>query len=303
MAAIRPRFAAWSYLLYTGSVVLLGAAVALLSYLSARHGAGAYALFSLLVLLAFAVSAVGLERSGGHPIAAGLFSFTTVVLFAAFVLALWAWFGWLSTSSAGFAGFDVARIAFFALVLLAALASLSRFRFPLLMLAVVVFSWLLVTDLVSGGGDWSAVVTFAVGLCFLAAAVSVDIGESRPYGFWLHVASGATIGGSLLWFLHHGDFEWALIALAGLAYVRFADALDRSSWAVLGSLGILAAATHFAAAWSHTGFSPAIATSTVDDRGWVPAVVFGVAGTLLMLVGGVLARRSAARAAARTADR
>ncbi|HEY7398360.1 MAG TPA: hypothetical protein VH538_08665 [Gaiellaceae bacterium] len=297
MAAIKPRFAAWSYLLYAGSFVLLGAAVALLAYLSSRHGAGAYALLSLLLLLAFAASAVGLERAGGHPIAAGLFAFTSVTLFGAFVLALWAWFGWLGTSSAGFAGFDVARLAFFALTLIAAWAALSRFRFPLLMLAVVQLAWLFVTDLVSGGGDWSAVVTFVVGLCFLGAAVSVDGGPNRPYGFWLHVAAGLTIGGSLLWFLHHGDFEWALIAVAGLVYVQLADVLVRSSWAVLGSVGVLAAATHFASAWSHTGISPAIASSGVD-RGWVPAVVFGVAGTLLMLLGGVLARRAQSRAAA-----
>ncbi|HEX6761378.1 MAG TPA: hypothetical protein VF094_01125 [Gaiellaceae bacterium] len=292
MEAIKPRFAAWSYLLYVGSFVLLGAAVALLAYLSSRHGAGVYALCALLVMLAFAVSAVGLERAGGHPIAAGLFAFTSVTLFGAFVLALWAWFGWLAASSAGFAGFDVARLAFFALMLLAALAALSRFRFPLLMLAVVPSTWLFVTDLVSGGGDWSAVVTFVVGGCFLAAAVSVDGGERRPYGFWLHVAAGAAIGGSLLWFLHHGGFEWALIALAGLVYVQLADILDRPSWAVLGSVGLLAAATHFASAWSHTPVSPAIATSGAD-RGWVPAVVFGVAGTLLMLLGGVQARRRA----------
>jgi hypothetical protein len=298
VAAIKPRFAAWSYLLYAGSFVLLGAAAALLAYLSSRHGAGVYALFSLLVLLAFAVSAVGLERAGGHPIAAGLFAFTSVTLFGGFVLALWAWFGWLSASSTGFAGFDVARLAFFALTLLAAVAALSRFRFPLLMLAIVELSWLFVTDLVSGGGDWSAVVTFVVGLCFLAGAVSVDGGPSRPYGFWLHVGAGLAIGGSLLWFLHHGDFEWALIAVAGLVYVQLADVLERSSWAVLGSVGILAAATHFASAWSHTGISPAIATTGVSDRAWVPAVVFGVAGTLLMLLGGVLARRNAARTSA-----
>ena len=293
MSVIEPRFAAWSYLLYTGAFVLLGAAAVLLAYLSGRHAAGAYALFSFLVLLGFAASALALQRSGSHPVTAGLLAYAGVTLFGAFVLALWSWFGWLSTSSLSFGGFHVARLAFFALTLLAALAALRRFRFPLLMLTVVLLVWLFVVDLVSGGGDWSAVVTFALGLCFLAAAVAVDGGPNRPYGFWLHVGSGLTIGGSLLWFLHHGHFQWVLIAVAGLIYVKLADLLERSSWAVFGSLGILAAATHFASSYSHTQISPAIASERGSgSRGWVPAVVFGLAGTLLLVLGGLLARRA-----------
>ena len=68
MSVIEPdRFAAWSYLLYTGAFVFLGAAAVLLAYLSGRHAAGAYALFSFLVLLGFAASALALQRSGSHP--------------------------------------------------------------------------------------------------------------------------------------------------------------------------------------------------------------------------------------------
>jgi hypothetical protein len=107
---------------------------------------------------------------------------------------------------------------------------------------------------------------------------------------WLHIGAGLTIGGSLLWFLHHGHFEWALIAVAGFLYVKLADAFDRASWAIFGSIGILAAATHFATSFSHASVS----TSGVSDggsRGWVPSVVFGVAGAVLMLLGGLLANR------------
>jgi hypothetical protein len=298
MRVIEPRFAAWSYLLYAGTFVLLGAAATLLAYLAGRHGSGAYALFALLVLAAFATIALGLDRAGGHPVAAGLFAFASVPLFAAFVLALWSWFGWLSGGSAGFAGFDVARLALVTLTLVAAVTALRRFRFPLLMLAIVQLTWFLVTDLLSGGGDWSAVVTFGVGLCFLAWAVGVDGGPNRPYGFWLHVGAGLAIGGSLLWFLHDGHLEWALIALAGLVYVQLAAVLERASWAVLGSLGILAAAAHFASSFSHTRISPALASSAGASRGWVPAVVFGAAGALLVLLGGALARRAAGRSGA-----
>ena len=122
--------------------------------------------------------------------------------------------------------------------------------------------------------------------------MAVDGGPDRPYGFWLHVGSGLTIGGSLLWFLHDGHFQWVLIAVAGLIYVKLADLLERSSWAVFGSLGILAAATHFASSYSHTQISPAIALERVRCSRLVPAVVFGLAGTLLLVLGGLLARRA-----------
>ena len=114
-----------------------------------------------------------------------------------------------------FGGFDVARLAFFALTLVAALAALRRFRFPLLMLTVVLAGVALRRRPGLGWRRLVAVVTFALGLCFLAVAVAVDGGPNRPYGFWLHVGAGLTIGGSLLWFLHHGHFEWALIAVPG----------------------------------------------------------------------------------------
>jgi hypothetical protein len=294
MHALDPRWSPWSYLLYAGTFVLLGAAGALLSFLSSQHGAGVYALFSFLVFVAFAIVAAALRHSGVHPIAAGLFAFVGVGLFAAFVLALWRWFGWLSAPAGQtlFRGFHPDRLGYVLVVLAAAAVGLRLFRFPLLMLVVVAAAYVFVTDLVSGGGDWSAVVTFVAGLVLLASAVVVERGRHRSYGMWLHVGAGLAIGGSLLWFLHHGQFEWALIVVAGLVYIRFAEAFGRASWAVLGSVGILAAATHYATAWSHAHVSTSGA-SAGGSRAWVPAVVFGAAGTLLFLAGGAIARRSA----------
>ncbi len=293
MDVIRPRWSAWSYLTYAGGFVLLGAATALLSYLSGQHGAGAYALFALVVFAGFAVSAWSLLQRG-ERVAAGVFAFTSVNLFGAFVAALYAWFGWLSVSSGPFSGFSLARLSFVLFTLVAAIVAVRVFRFPLLMLVIVELVWFFVTDLISGGGDWSAVVTFFVGLCFLAWAVAVDGGPDRPYGMWLHIGAGLTVGGSLLWFLHHSHFEWALIVVAGLIYLKLAEILERSSWAVLGSLGILAAAAHYTTSYSHARISQAGASSG-GSRGWVPALVFGLAGGLLLVAGGLLRHRSAGR--------
>ena len=137
------------------------------------------------------------------------------------------------------------------------------------MLTVVQLMWFFVTDLISGGGDWSAIVTFVMGLVFLIWARSVDGGPNRSYGMWLHIGAGLTIGGSLLWFLHHGHFEWALIVVASLLFVKLASIFERASWAVLGSFGILAAAAHYTTSYSHASVSLGGASSG-GSRGWVP---------------------------------
>ena len=291
MEAIRPRWAVWSYLLYAGGFTLLLAAVALLSFFSGHYVHGKVVLLSLVVFVGFAFVARSLHRDGEHPIAAGVFAYISVTLFGAFVGSLWNWFGWLGSTSSPFSGFSVSRLSLVLIVLIAALVALNIFRFPLIVLTVVQLTWFFVTDLLSGGGNWSAVVTFLVGLVFLAWARAADGGPNRSYGMWLHVGAGLTIGGSLLWFLHDGHFEWALIVVASLLYVKLASLFERASWAVLGSVGILAAATHFATSYSHATVSLGGASSG-GERGWVPALVFGIAGTLLFVLGGLLARRT-----------
>ncbi len=294
MEAIHPRWASWSYLLYAGGFTLLFAAAALLSFFSGHYMHWKVTLLSFVVFFGFAFVARALRRDASHPIAAGIFGFISVQLFGAFLGALWTWFGWLGSSSSTFSSFSVARLSLVLLVLIAAIVALRIFRFPLIMLIVVSLTWFFVTDLISGGGDWTAIVTFVIGLAFLVSARSVDGGPNRPYGMWLHIGAGLTIGGSLIWFLHHGNFEWALIAFAGVLYTKLAAHFERASWAVLGSIGILAAATHYATRYSHASVSLGGASSG-GSRGWVPSLVFGIAGLLLFVVGGLHARRGSPR--------
>jgi hypothetical protein len=289
---IHPRWSPWSFLLYAGGLTVLVAGGMLLAYFSDRHGPGVYALLALIVFVLFAFVANALRRDGGHPIAAGLFAVSSVSFFSAFVYAVWSWFGWIDNSSgSAFDGFDLARLSWVLLTLVAALVALSRFHFPLIVLIVVEAAWFFVTDLISGGGDWSAVVTFLVGLVFLGIARSLDAGPSRPYGMWVHIAAGLTIGGSLLWFLHNGDFRWALVAVAGVLFIKLGEAFERASWAVLGTIGILVAATHYAIRLTHSHFA-LLGSQTGSARGWAPAFVFGLAGVLLLVLGGRMAGRS-----------
>jgi hypothetical protein len=286
---IQPRWASWTFLLYAGGFTILGAALGWLSYFSARFGNAGYAAWALVVFAVLTAAAEWFKRTG-HRITAGLLAFSAVAAFVALVGALWTWFGWLSYGSAGFGGFHLSRLLAELLWVVATLAALARFRFPLLVAQFAAATWLIVTDMISGGGDWSAVVTLLVGFCFLGAALLLDLGSTRPYGFWLHVAAGLLIGGSLVYLLHHGTVEWTLIAIASVVYVGLAELFGRSSWTVLGALGLLLAAGQFTLEWTHIRVS-LFEPHGAGGRGWVAPLVFGFAGVLLVLLGLLASRR------------
>jgi len=291
-AVRKPQWTSSSFLLYTGGLTVLAAALAALSYLSGRYGAAAYAGWSLLLLLVlYGVSFVFLARR--QWIAAGIFAVGGLSMWTAFVVAVLDWWGWLpATSTSAFAGWHWGALLVAALVFAASLVDLAIFRFPLLVVFTTVTAWYFVTDLVSGGGSWSAVVTLAVGLVYLLAGTGLDRTPRKPYAFWVHVAAGLLVGGALLYWWHSSDLDWALVAASGVVFVGLASGTGRSSWALLGVLGILGAFTHFANEWSKTGFVSFAAGATTRD--WVPPLVFGAVGFFIVLLGLVVGRRRAA---------
>jgi hypothetical protein len=136
------------------------------------------------------------------------------------------------------------------------------------------------------------------------AAVAADAGESRANGFWLHVVSGLTIGGGLLWFFHDVDLDWILVGIAGLAYIAFGDRLARSSWVVLGAWGLLQTAAHFADKWSSLGeifftvfylfpfvFSSDSSFGETHEHQWLGPIIFAALGALFFVIAVALARR------------
>jgi len=150
-------------------------------------------------------------------VTAGLLALSLVASFVVLLGALLDWFGWLaSVDDSAFRGFRVSLLFLELALVVSAAVALRLFEFPLLVFVVAASTWFFLSDLASG--------------C-----------TSCP---------GLTIGGGLLWFFHDGDWEWILVAIAGLLYVAVGDRLLRSSWVVLGGWGILQAAAHFAAKWS-----------------------------------------------------
>jgi hypothetical protein len=245
VSAIRAGWASASFLVYTGALTVLLAAVWLNSILSGRYSTAAFVGWSALMLACAAFCAAAF-RVSKRPLLAGLFAFVTVPLFAIFIGALEHWFGWLPHGASPFGGFHLGLLLLELLTLFYALWALRVFHHPLLVLAAAVVSWYFVTDFLSSGGNWSAWVSLLFGLFFL---LPTAFAANRVYGFWLHVVSGLTIGGALLFFWHTTDWNFILIALVGLVYVFFGGAIKRSSWAVIGALYLLLTTIHFVDKW------------------------------------------------------
>jgi hypothetical protein len=279
----KPVWTSANFLLYTGGLTVLAAAIAALSYLSGHYGSGALTGWALLVLVVLYGLAHRFKRRD-RWIAAGVFAFTSVIAWGILVGLAWHWFGWLD-SPGKFSDFSFARLSLELLILVVAWDDRRRFDFPFISLISALVGWFFVIDLISGGGNWTVVVTLVVGLVYLLLGA---VGDS-PSAFWFHLVGGALIGGSLLHWWHSTDTDWALISAAALIYVGLAYATKRSTWAVYGTIGFLGATVHYLFGQGSTGplgfFIPSIS-------GWSPSVAFASLGFWLVLLG-LMSRRRA----------
>ena len=305
MNPVRVPWSHASFLAYLGGITVLVAMLAFLSVESGEHGAGGLVGWSALVFAVLALLA-SLSKRAGRVVTAGLYALSAVAAFVVFFGALLDWFSWLPDINNGsaFDGFRFWLLVLELSIVFTSAVALRIFRFPLLVLVVAASAWFFVTDLISGGGDWSAIVTIAYGLALLGVALGYDTGESRIYGFWLHVVSGLTIGGGLLWFFHDGDWDWVVIGVAALAYILLGDRLLRSSWVVLAAWGLLQVTTHFAGKWAAIGVFTYFPLGLVlfpflgvggfeqrHDRSWLAPLSYAILGLVLIAIAQLLARR------------
>jgi len=279
----KPTWTSSSLLLYVGGLTVLISASSSLAYLASHYGKGALTAWALLPLAVLLAIALKLHRRG-EWIAAGVFAFGAVAMWGAFLGILFTWWGWNTSSNSNsndaFEGWNWVLWFLLLLVIAGASAALRRFRFPLLFVYVLWSVYFLVTDVISNGGNWSAVVTLLIGFVYLFVGISVDGGPRTAYGFWWHLSAAFLIGGTLVYWWHSSEADWALLATASVAYILLAGRTRRSIWAVLGILGFIAAATHWTVEWVSTGL-----LSLGSDRSWVPLVVFAVVGFFFVVLG------------------
>ena len=234
--ALRPRWSSESALVYIGAAVALVATTSLLGILGEDHGSGALVGFAALATAAALALAVALEQAG-RLVAAGVLATLAVVFFAVCVGALEDTIGILD--DIGDNDWTFGRFLLELLTIAAALVALRRFRAPLLVLPVALVFWFALDDV---GAE--EVMSIIAGLVLVAAGHAIDRARLEPLGFWLHLVGGAAIGGGVL-ALVDGDTGWILVGALSVAYVICAYTFRRSSYAVLGAVGILATTTHF----------------------------------------------------------
>jgi hypothetical protein len=286
MRVARAGWTSASFLLYVGALLALFAAFAWQAVISSEHSRGAFAGWSALFVAIAGAVATSL-RSRRRPLAAGLFAFVAVGLFAVMVGAFFDWFGWLS-GDAPLHGFHWGNLGLALLTVLAAFAAIRTYRFPLLVAIAAGVGWYFVTDVLSSGGNWSTVVTLLTGLALFITGLSLDGGDSRPYGFWVHVTAGLTIGGALLYWWHSSDTDWALIIVFGLVFIAVGAAARRSSYAVLGAVGLALATGHYSLGEAFGVRSDSIQRPST----WAGPVAYLCLGFFLVLVGLLLSRRN-----------
>src|SRR5262249_15618823 len=106
------------------------------------------------------------------------------------------------------------------------------------------------------------------------------------YGFWVHVTAGLTIGGALLYFWHSSDAQWALIIIVALVFILVGAGIRRSSYAVLGVMGLASATGYYA---GNAAFGISNAYVSRPTTGAVP-VAYLCLGAFLALLGKLLYR-------------
>jgi hypothetical protein len=282
---VKPLWTSATFLVYTGGLTVLLAGLTALEYLSHRYGSAAKAGWALLVLVTLYVIAHAL-RLRGRQIAAGIFAFASVIAWGAFIVFLFEWWGWDGVNGS-LKHFSLSRLVLWLLILAAAFDGRRRFGFPFIRVISAVVGWVFVIDLVTAGGSFTAAVTLLVGVAYLAWGTI----HRTPSSFWFHLVGGLLIGGSILYWAHTGDGEWAAVSIAALCFVLIAYATRRSSWAVLGTIGFFAATIHYLVGSPTDIFGAAFSGEPPPHVSpWAPALAFGLLGFFLVSLG-LLGRR------------
>jgi hypothetical protein len=292
--ALRPRWSSASALVYLGGFVILVATSALLGILGDDHGDWALVGYSALAVALAVGLAFALEESG-RAVGAGVLATLAVVFFAIFVGSIERLLGILDVD---IDDYQPATLLLEALTIAAALVALRRFRAPLLVLPIALTFWVAVVDLGSLG-SWGTgeALSILVGIVLIVAAVAVDRAGREPYGFWLHAVGGLALGAGVL-ALVDGDVAWAFVGLLSLAYVGAAYLLGRSSYAVLGTIGILATTTYISLdGFSLLGVFLPFGSGEIEEGldPWQVALSFVAAGLVIVVLGLVEDRVTALR--------
>jgi hypothetical protein len=281
---VRPIWSGSSALVYVGSIVALFATTALIG-IAGDDGGNWAALGATVAAAAVSFALAEILARADRAIAAGVAATITVLFAAGAVGVLLDIVGAFDLT---LDDYEPASLLIEAAVIGGALLAVRRYRAPLAVLPAAVTFWIAVADLgsLTSWGDAEELLSLAVGAILAAAGVVLDRAGRQPYAFWLHTVGALAIGGALVALA--GDSGWLLIAAIALAFIAAGFGFRRSSYTVLGAIGILIATTLFAVdpLGLVGGFVPFAPPSDGDSLdGWQIALSYLAAGLLLAGIG------------------
>jgi hypothetical protein len=285
---VKPIWNSSTFLVYTGGLtVLFGGAIGAIAYLTTQYqGKGSIAAWTLLILvILYAIANV--LRLGDRPLAAGIFAFSSVIIWGVLVAVVFSWMHFTRGSFSKSANqWSWSRLIFELLILVVASANLRIFRFPFIKAIIAVVSWVFVIDLINAGRNFTLALTLIVGLAYFLAGAAMN----RPSAYWLHFVGGLLVSVPILVWCHTSTFDFAFIAFMALLYVAVGHATRRSIWTFYGTIGFFIVTVHFLVG-SPSGIAQNAAFGQPPDiSAWSFPLGFGLLGFWLVFLG-LLGRR------------
>jgi hypothetical protein len=289
---VAPAWTSATFLEYLGALVGGAALLALFAVVNDEQGTGGLVGWSALALLLVGAAAE-LVRRRGEAVVAGLLAVVAVLVWGVLAGAVLQGIGLLPDREDGpffNEGLALDVVVLETLVIAAAALAFRRFRFPLLVLPLAAVLWYGLMDLLEGvlggGNTATSLLALVVGLFFVLFAVAQDSGGHHPSAFWVHVVGGLSVGGAVLWFWHEHTWEWLLVLVVSLVYVAVARATGRSSYAVLGAVGLFGTATYFIEKWFSLGsLVPFFTAEPGDVDEWGRPLVYLALGAVFVVLG------------------
>jgi len=234
---------------FGGVLILLAYAVLLgLQWESLSYaGQTAIVLVTISTLLVFGY----VSRGSGFPLAGNLLAFAGVGIVPLLVYSALQMVGaWPVESAYSYSGYHyrsaIADMFVCAVGILAAAVALWRVRFPLLVLLIALWSWVLCVDLAGWlnyaldrtGTSYLNVASSAAGAAMLALGILIERWTQRDYSLWLYISGHVLMIATLPFLLvGRGVLPGLLFLVVYLGFVVASAWLQRRIFLLFGAIG------------------------------------------------------------------
>jgi hypothetical protein len=279
------RFDTPNFLFYFGAIVAIAATGFFVGLGWERRGATFMFIASLAFLVAYAGASFLLRRRG-WVVPGGLFATMAVSVVPLVVYAFQRLTGWWPKDQPrAYESFHQEILASWIVMELITIAVgivvLYYVRFPLILAPVAWAVWYLSMDLAplffgeNVTTDERIGVSLVVGLLMIGSGLALDLRGERRIAFWAHFFGLLILLGALCWltFEHYDRTTWTLITVVSFATCLASIPLQRTTYVVYGSLGLLSTTCY----WAFDVFEDSLLFPFVVAVAGVASVALGIA--------------------------